>query len=204
MLACYPASPLWGTGIISQKELFLLKVALVMIVHHRNRTVANTWSYNTSSLLSTCLDLKSPRWDSSGCAWGCSHVPEKEDGEWYIVMGWGPRINQRTKYKMVHRTGHSPFSISHYLQMQARPFCHRHQPFPPPCLPCCNGLHSLPRVSGPFTLQQDGVIYQCIGSFSLPSRLHVGHVSQSKPLLFGVALFSYFVPATLKVTNIGL
>lgn len=128
MLACYPASPLWGTGIISQKELFLLKVALVMIVDHRNRTVANTWSYNTSSLLSAWLDLKSPRWDSSGCAWGCSHVPEREDGEWYIVMGWGPRINQRTKYKMVHRTGHSPFSISHYLQMQARSFCHRHQP----------------------------------------------------------------------------
>lgn len=175
-----------------------------MIFDHRNRTVTSTWSYNSSSLLSTWLDLKSPRWHISGSTWGCSHVPEREDGEWRSVMGWGPRINQRTKEKMVHRTGHSLFSISHYLQMQARSFCHRHQPLPPPCLPCYNGLHSLPRVSSPFTLQQDGVIYRCIGSHSLLSRLHVWHVSQSKPLPPGVALFGYFVPATVKVTNTGL
>lgn len=174
-----------------------------MIFDHRNRTVTNTWSYNSSSLLSTWLDLKSPRWHISGSY--LRVFPCSREGRWWVAQchGLGPRINQRTKEKMVHRTGHSPFSISH-LQMQARSFCHRHQPLPPPCLPCYNGLHSPPRVSSPFTLQQDGVIYRCIGSHSLLSWLHVWHVSQSKPLPPGVALFGYFVPATVKVTNTGL
>lgn len=108
-LACYPASPLRWTGIISQKELFLLKVTLVMISDHRNRTVANTWSYNSLSLLSTWLDLKSPRWDSSGCAWGYSHVPVREDGERHSVMGWGSKINQRSKEKTHSQNRTFPF-----------------------------------------------------------------------------------------------